>query len=302
MGAGFAGLTAARDLKRAGKSVVVLEARNRVGGRVLNKELGGGEESERGGTFIGPTQNRIAALAKDLEVDTFKTYNEGENVYYVDGERSTFSDTSPTGSAPTRPADPRPTWRPWSPASTRCRRRCRWTRPTRLRRRPSTTPRRSRPGSPTTASSERFRRARRHRHAADLRRRAARDLAAVHPLLHRRPRATSATRARSSATSTRAWARRSRASWAARRSCARSCTSGSASAWSCARPCRRIVQGRRGVRVESKRLIVRAKRVIVALPPDAGRADRLLARPAGPARGAHPARAPGHAVQGGRGL
>ena len=103
VGAGFAGLTAARDLKRAGKSVVVLEARDRVGGRVLNKELGGGEESERGGTFIGPTQNRIAALAKDLKVDTFKTYNEGENVYFVDGERSTFSDTSPTGSAPTDP-------------------------------------------------------------------------------------------------------------------------------------------------------------------------------------------------------
>ena len=52
----------------------------------------------------GPTQNRILALAKDLGVETFPTYNTGENVYFVDGRRSTFSDTSPTGSAPFEPA------------------------------------------------------------------------------------------------------------------------------------------------------------------------------------------------------
>lgn len=103
VGAGFAGLTAARDLKRAGLSVAVLEARDRVGGRVLNRSVGGGEESERGGTFIGPTQNRVLALAEDLKIDTFPTYNTGENVFFVDGERSTFSDTGPTGSAPSDP-------------------------------------------------------------------------------------------------------------------------------------------------------------------------------------------------------
>src|SRR4051812_34600199 len=43
VGAGLAGLTAARRLVAAGRSVVVLEARDRVGGRVLSESIGGGE-------------------------------------------------------------------------------------------------------------------------------------------------------------------------------------------------------------------------------------------------------------------
>lgn len=103
VGAGFAGLTAARELVRDGRSVCVLEARDRVGGRVWNKDLGNKKESERGGTFVGPTQDRVIALADTLGIGRFNTYDEGENVYYVDGQRSTFSDTSPTGSAPLDP-------------------------------------------------------------------------------------------------------------------------------------------------------------------------------------------------------
>jgi monoamine oxidase len=103
VGAGFAGLTAALKLKRAGKSVVVLEARNRVGGRALNQPIGGGEITERGATFAGPTQDHILALAKDFGVGIFPTYNVGENVYVRDGNRSTYSDTGPTGTAPPDP-------------------------------------------------------------------------------------------------------------------------------------------------------------------------------------------------------
>jgi monoamine oxidase len=104
VGAGLAGLTAARGLRRAGKSVLVLEAARRAGGRVWSHELGAGEVSERGGTFVGPTQDHVIDLAKAYGIDTFPTYNEGNNVAYIDGDRVEWSDTGPTGTAPPDPA------------------------------------------------------------------------------------------------------------------------------------------------------------------------------------------------------
>ena len=80
VGAGLAGLVAARDLIAAGSSVVVIEARDRVGGRLLNEDIGDGKVVEVGGQWIGPTQDRMAALAAEVGVDTFPTYSEGENV------------------------------------------------------------------------------------------------------------------------------------------------------------------------------------------------------------------------------
>jgi monoamine oxidase len=104
VGAGLAGLTAARNLARHGRRVVVLEARDRVGGRTLNHQISSGHVAEAGGEFVGPTQDRVLALAKSLGIGTFNAYDSGNNVYlYPPEPRLTYSDTSPLGTAPPDP-------------------------------------------------------------------------------------------------------------------------------------------------------------------------------------------------------
>ena len=99
VGAGLAGLTAARSLTKAGHSVIVLEARNRVGGRTLNHKVSNSVISEIGGQYVGPTQDRIQALARAVGVRTFPTYNDGSNVQYLRGVRSLY----PAAGLPTDP-------------------------------------------------------------------------------------------------------------------------------------------------------------------------------------------------------
>jgi monoamine oxidase len=95
VGAGFAGLAAARALVAAGSDAIVLEARDRVGGRVVNADIGDGKVVEMGGQWVGPTQDRIAALAADLGVETFPTHSEGDNLLRVDGKLRRYSGTIP---------------------------------------------------------------------------------------------------------------------------------------------------------------------------------------------------------------
>ncbi|HET9154806.1 MAG TPA: flavin monoamine oxidase family protein [Solirubrobacterales bacterium] len=103
VGAGLAGLSAAREIARAGRSVIVLEARDRLGGRTWNRPVAAGSYIDAGAEFVGPTQDRIKALAQAVGVETFPTYNTGQNVYWKDGTRQTYAASGPTGVAPPDP-------------------------------------------------------------------------------------------------------------------------------------------------------------------------------------------------------
>jgi monoamine oxidase len=77
VGAGFAGLTAAWRLSKHG-SVIVLEARDRVGGRVFTGHLPDGTWLDFGGTWFGPDQKHAYALAAEMGIGTYPTYTKGD--------------------------------------------------------------------------------------------------------------------------------------------------------------------------------------------------------------------------------
>ena len=87
VGAGLAGLTAARELRKQGVKVCVLEARPRVGGRTLDHAIGGSHVVEGGGQWVGPGHTRILSLASELGVATFPSYFDGKMVISILGVR-----------------------------------------------------------------------------------------------------------------------------------------------------------------------------------------------------------------------
>jgi len=96
VGAGYSGLAAARHLARSGVDVLVLDARHRVGGRSFTDVTGAGFTIDRGGQWIGPTQDHLAALAAELGVATFPTHTAGQGVELRDGRRELYVGLIPT--------------------------------------------------------------------------------------------------------------------------------------------------------------------------------------------------------------
>ncbi|WP_160110951.1 flavin monoamine oxidase family protein, partial [Mycolicibacterium houstonense] len=94
VGAGFAGLSAARALVRLGHQVVVLEGRDRVGGRSSTATIAG-VPVDLGGTFVGPTQDAVLALAGELGCRTVPTYDRGKNLIRWHGRVRSYRSTIP---------------------------------------------------------------------------------------------------------------------------------------------------------------------------------------------------------------
>ena len=84
VGAGFAGITAAREFSKRGVDVVVVEARDRVGGRVWTQRHDG-YWVDVGGQWTGPGQDHIRALGDEMGVKSFPTWPDGEHLQYGEG-------------------------------------------------------------------------------------------------------------------------------------------------------------------------------------------------------------------------
>lgn len=94
VGAGFAGLAAARELTRQGHDVLVFEGRDRVGGRSYTGSVAG-SPADMGGSFVGPTQDAVLELAAELRIPTIPTHHDGNNLIYWRGSARPYSGTIP---------------------------------------------------------------------------------------------------------------------------------------------------------------------------------------------------------------
>lgn len=95
IGAGLSGLSAAHKLAQAGRSVCVLEARERVGGRSWTVTANNGLAVDVGGQWVGPTQHRVLALIDELGLQTYPQYSAGKKLQQIHGQLKAYKGTIP---------------------------------------------------------------------------------------------------------------------------------------------------------------------------------------------------------------
>jgi monoamine oxidase len=95
VGAGYAGLTAARRLSQSGKSVAVLEARDRIGGRIWTYHLPDGSPVDRGGAWLAPKHDAIFRLAGEVGIATYKTWVKGAHLLVGEGRTRRYTGLIP---------------------------------------------------------------------------------------------------------------------------------------------------------------------------------------------------------------
>jgi monoamine oxidase len=91
VGAGLAGLVAARNLSRLGHNILVIEAQDRFGGRMYGRYLPSRQWIDLGGQWVGPTHDRFLALLDEYKVRRFPSPAEGLKVLRFAGERYEFN-------------------------------------------------------------------------------------------------------------------------------------------------------------------------------------------------------------------
>ncbi len=95
VGAGFAGLTAAKLLHEQKISFILLEARERIGGRVYSKTTEEFGHIELGGQWVGHSQNELYSLLKEYDLNLFPTYNTGKNTVCINNKIKHYSGLIP---------------------------------------------------------------------------------------------------------------------------------------------------------------------------------------------------------------
>ncbi|MEJ6555056.1 FAD-dependent oxidoreductase [Microbacterium esteraromaticum] len=94
IGAGISGLSAADRLASMGHSVLILEGRDRVGGRVLTGEIAG-VPVDFGGTWVSPKHTAIRELARRFGCTITPQFHDGRNTLWISGKRRTYKGTIP---------------------------------------------------------------------------------------------------------------------------------------------------------------------------------------------------------------